>query len=118
MQQMDQSFVPEAEAARHYGVSPRTLRRRRAEGTGPPYFRFGRRVFYSRADLRAWAAARRFRNTSEEGGQGGFPEGRSPTCGGGGPVAPMMPPPNLAEAPSGRRQPPPPGSPAAVGRRG
>jgi hypothetical protein len=36
-----------------------------AEGTGPAYCKFGRRVMYARADVLSWADARRRTSTSE-----------------------------------------------------
>ena len=36
------------------GVDPRTLRRRHAEGMGPPRIKIGRKVVYLRASLIAW----------------------------------------------------------------
>lgn len=63
----NEHFLPEPAAAAFLGHSPRTLQRRRIDGTGPAYRRLGpRRIVYSRADLVAYADANRFTSTSEE----------------------------------------------------
>ena len=52
--------LSEQEAADHLGVlSVRTLQDWRRKGTGPAYFRLGRRVAYSVVDLDAFLAAAR-----------------------------------------------------------
>ena len=60
-------------AARHLGLSTRTLRRYRASGGGPAIHRFGGLVRYLRADLDDWAATRRRGAAGEEGS--GYTEG-------------------------------------------
>jgi DNA-binding transcriptional MerR regulator len=51
----DEPFLTEAEAARLIRVSARTLRRWRAQGTGPPLAGYaGRRALYRRSELLAW----------------------------------------------------------------
>lgn len=45
--------------AEHIGVSPKTIRRWRYEGTGPPAHKVGAAVRYRRSDIDAWLAARR-----------------------------------------------------------
>jgi hypothetical protein len=47
-------LLTEDEAARLLRVAPRSLRRWRAIGTGPPYTRAGRRVLYRRAAVLRW----------------------------------------------------------------
>jgi DNA-binding transcriptional MerR regulator len=47
-------LLTEDEAARLLRVAPRSLRRWRAIGTGPPYTRAGRRVLYRRAAVLKW----------------------------------------------------------------
>ncbi|MFN7308646.1 MAG: helix-turn-helix transcriptional regulator [Acetobacteraceae bacterium] len=55
------------EAARHLGVSPRTLDRLVAAGDGPAYVRAGaRRMVFRLNDLDAWQAARRFQHRAAE----------------------------------------------------
>lgn len=41
-----------------YPIAEQTLNRLAWEGEGPPYFLFGRRVFYVDSDLIAWARSR------------------------------------------------------------
>jgi DNA-binding transcriptional MerR regulator len=51
----DEPFLTETEAAKAIRVSARTLRRWRAEGTGPPVAGYaGRRALYRRSELLAW----------------------------------------------------------------
>ena len=57
-------------AAAFLGLSPRTLDRYRVTGQGPTFHKFGTRVCYARADLEAWAAARRMTSTSDDGAGG------------------------------------------------
>jgi len=54
-------YLTTGEAARHLGLTARTLVRCRVTGGGPAFHRFGARVRYRREDLDAWAA--------EEGGR-------------------------------------------------
>ena len=56
--------VAEPEAAAHCGLAPATLATMRCRGSGPPYFKLGRRVVYSLRDLDKWLAARRVNNTT------------------------------------------------------
>lgn len=58
-------FLTQPEAASFLRVSERSLERWRIEGTGPEFVRAGRRILYSMQSLRAWAADRTFRSTSE-----------------------------------------------------
>ena len=58
------------EAAAFLGLSPRTLDRYRVNGDGPAFHKFGNRVRYARADLEAWASARRRTSTSDTGEAG------------------------------------------------
>jgi excisionase family DNA binding protein len=46
--------LTDVEVARHLRVSLATVRRWRAEGTGPPWFRAGRAIRYSRRALNEW----------------------------------------------------------------
>jgi excisionase family DNA binding protein len=47
------------EAAHYVGLSKSSLDKMRHFGGGPNYFKLGRAVVYSTADLDAWMAARR-----------------------------------------------------------
>ena len=60
-------FIRLREAAAMLRVSARTLDRYRSAGGGPAYFAFGHRIVYERADLAAWAAGRRCRDTASAG---------------------------------------------------
>lgn len=42
------------EVAEEMRVSPNTLAWWRQQGTGPRWYKLGRRVFYDRADVEAW----------------------------------------------------------------
>ena len=60
-------YMSGREAAAFLGLSPRTLDRYRVNGEGPAFHKFGSRVRYARADLEAWASARRRTSTSDVG---------------------------------------------------
>ena len=53
------------EAARHVGLSGRTLEKHRTYGTGPTYEKIGGRVVYALEDLEAWLARGKRRSTSD-----------------------------------------------------
>ena len=53
------TFVSTRKAAALLTISPRTLDRFREIGAGPPYFRLGQRIVYSREDLLEWAWSKR-----------------------------------------------------------
>ena len=61
------SYLSTRRAAEYLGLSARTLDRYRVSGDGPVFHRFGGRVRYTRADLDAWAKARRRTSTSDDG---------------------------------------------------
>ena len=63
----DTLYMSGREAAAFLGLSPRTLDRYRVNGEGPAFHKFGSRVRYARADLEAWASARRRTSTSDVG---------------------------------------------------
>lgn len=53
-------------AAEYLGLSPSTLEKMRARGTGPRYLRLGgRSVGYDRGDLDAWLDGQRIDSTGE-----------------------------------------------------
>ena len=68
MKNEDSDYLSTRKAAASLGLSPRTLDRYRLSGEGPAYYRFGNRIVYHRADLEAWAAARRVPGPGENGG--------------------------------------------------
>ncbi|MGY8819986.1 MAG: helix-turn-helix domain-containing protein [Pseudomonadales bacterium] len=56
-------YLNNDEAADFLRLSPRTLEKQRVIGGGPRFRKFGRRVMYALADLRAWADERCFETT-------------------------------------------------------
>jgi len=60
-----ETFLTQVEAARLLRLSQRTIERFRLTGEGPPFRAFGRRRLYARADVLAWADARRRNSTSD-----------------------------------------------------
>ena len=58
-------YLTNNEAAEFLRLSPRTLEKQRVIGGGPRFRKFGRRVMYAVADLKAWADARSFEMTSD-----------------------------------------------------
>jgi hypothetical protein len=60
--------VPSAPANPEFlRLSPRTLEKQRVLGGGPRFRKFGARVVYATADLRAWADSRAYGMTSDPG---------------------------------------------------
>lgn len=53
------------EVAAYLGIAVATLEGWRQRGEGPPFLQFGRAIRYARADVEAYEAARKFRNTAE-----------------------------------------------------
>ena len=53
---MDRVFSTDELAERYPGISKLTLTNWRYKGTGPRFFRAGKRVFYREADVLAWEA--------------------------------------------------------------
>ena len=64
MATIDEKLFPPA-AARHLGLAVSTLAKLRCRGGSPHYYKIGSRVAYGLADLDAWLASRRVRNTVE-----------------------------------------------------
>ncbi len=60
-------YLKTCKAAKHLGMSVRTLERYRLSGGGPVFHRFRSGVRYLRADLDSWAATRRRNSTSDDG---------------------------------------------------
>lgn len=58
-------FVNTTEASAIVRYAATTLNRLRCQGGGPPFYRLGRKILYSRADLMAFVRARRHSSTSE-----------------------------------------------------
>ena len=60
-------FLTTEEAASLLRLSPRTLEKQRVLGGGPRFRKFGARVVYAMADLRAWADSHTYGMTSDPG---------------------------------------------------
>ena len=56
-------FVDTEAAARYLALSPHSLECYRSLGGGPPFYKFGKFVRYSVADLENWVSTRRFTQT-------------------------------------------------------
>ena len=67
---VENTFVPETDAAAFLGLSKRTLQKMRVKGGGPEFRKFGHAVRYELAEVAAWANARRRRSTSDNGDNG------------------------------------------------
>ena len=63
----DTKYLSTRKAAKHLGLSPRTLDRYRVTGGGPVYHLFGTAVRYLAEDLDEWSRTRRRRSTSDDG---------------------------------------------------
>ena len=60
-------FLTTDEAGAFLRLSPRTLEKQRVLGGGPRFRKFGARVVYAAADLRAWADSHTYGMTSDPG---------------------------------------------------
>ena len=60
-----QRYLDTEEAADHLNRSPRTLEKQRVIGGGPRFYKFGRNVRYTIADLDAWASQHSYESTSD-----------------------------------------------------
>lgn len=60
-------FLTTDEAGAFLRLSPRTLEKQRVLGGGPRFRKFGARVVYAAADLRAWADSHAYDMTSDPG---------------------------------------------------
>ena len=68
-------YLGTGKAAKHLGLSTRTLERYRVSGGGPVFHRFRGAVRYLVADLDEWAKTRRRNSTSDDGtDEGSDPE--------------------------------------------
>ena len=82
--EMSDIYMNTNAAAAFLGLSTRTLERYRTTGAGPVFHRFGNRVRYLLADLKAWAASRRMRSTSDTSGDDNLDEREGSTSDTGG----------------------------------
>jgi Helix-turn-helix domain len=64
-QSPDRLFLTTNDAAALLRISPRSLERRRQDGSGPPFCRIGGCVRYLLADLLAWADSQKALSTSD-----------------------------------------------------
>jgi hypothetical protein len=53
------------DAAIYLGLSKKTLEKWRLAGSGPPYRRYGGRIFYVTKELQTWAEGQSFSSTSQ-----------------------------------------------------
>ncbi len=56
---MSKKWLTPYEAAKRINSSEATLSRRRSQGKGPPFYKFGRRYWYDIADLDDYIASHR-----------------------------------------------------------
>ena len=70
METNEEPLLEQDEAAGLIRHSPRTLERKRWDGTGPPFLKIGRKILYDREDLLAWARSHRRTSTSDAGKAG------------------------------------------------
>jgi|RhiMetdeSRZDD1v2_1073273.scaffolds.fasta_scaffold4631616_1 hypothetical protein len=62
----DSDALDSSAAARRMGLAPSTLAKKRLSGTGPLYYKLGRRVIYRSRDIDAYLDLHRRRSTSDE----------------------------------------------------
>ena len=62
---LNQNYINETDAAEILTVSTKTLQTYRREGTGPDYYKVGRRVIYGENALLAWLETKRYTSTSQ-----------------------------------------------------
>jgi hypothetical protein len=65
MHTQEQVLLEQDEAAEILRWKPRTLERKRWEGSGPPYIKLGKKILYDREDVLAWARSHRRTSTSD-----------------------------------------------------
>lgn len=61
----DDEYLTQAQLADLFHVSTKTLEAMRQQGTGPSFYKFGRRVVYSQKAISEYLAMNKFRSTSE-----------------------------------------------------
>lgn len=66
---LDES-IDELEASKFSGIPETTLRTKRCRGGGPPYYKSGRSIHYTRRDLIDWREQHRQTNTMSNGAAG------------------------------------------------
>lgn len=65
--QANSDLLATAAAAPYIKHAESTMNRWRVEGSGPPFIKLGRKVFYRKADLDAWLERHVVSSTSEAG---------------------------------------------------
>ena len=60
------TFIPDAEVAAMLKVTPAATAAWRCKGTGPHFYKVGRRVFYTKRDIQTWLATRRRKVATQE----------------------------------------------------
>lgn len=60
-------FITTNKVAEITGRSPRTVEKDRLTGSGPPFYKFGRRVLYRLDEVLEWTSSRRRRSTADPG---------------------------------------------------
>lgn len=60
-----ESMLDVEETSRYVRQARQTLAKLRSVGGGPPFYKIGKNIYYRRADLDEWLAARRHRSTSD-----------------------------------------------------
>jgi hypothetical protein len=61
-----EGYAPEDEYCRVRGISQRQAQRERQSGSGPPFVKVGREVYYNISSFRAWLADREIRPAKRE----------------------------------------------------
>lgn len=59
------TYLKEKQLADRFGISPRTLQGHRLRGSGPPFRKWNRSVFYVLEEVESWLDQRRFDSTSD-----------------------------------------------------
>lgn len=52
-------------AAEHVGYAETTFEKKRLDGSGPPFYKVGRRVLYDLIEVESWARSQRCTSTAE-----------------------------------------------------
>lgn len=60
-----EQYYSQRKVVKIFNISTKTLEAMRYKGTGPRYFKFGRKVLYSESDLNTYLQKNHHRSTSE-----------------------------------------------------
>ena len=58
---MQETYLTTTQLAKLLTMSPKTLERMRCEGTGPTYYKPGRKVLYSQTKINEWMSENSFK---------------------------------------------------------